>query len=68
MSSFSNNCLFILEPALGVAGENLFVLFQRKKFGTKNPTRQLAGNAQILNFLKLWILAFCIFNETFAFF
>jgi len=32
--------------ALGVAGKNLFELFQRKKFGTKNPTRQLAGNAQ----------------------
>jgi hypothetical protein len=35
------------------AEENLFALFQRKKFGTESPTRQLAGNPQIIyKFMK----------------
>ncbi|MDP2069121.1 MAG: hypothetical protein Q8K04_09155 [Lutibacter sp.] len=40
-----DNSKIVIQFALGVAGENLFALFRRKKFGTKDPTRQLAGNA-----------------------
>jgi len=34
---------FLIEAALGIAEENLFTLFLRKKFGTKSPTAFSAG-------------------------
>ena len=42
------NSKIVNQFALGVAEENLFELFQRKKFVTKNPTAFSAGTPKIL--------------------